>query len=297
MKKKMRLAGFTLIELLVVIAIIALLLSILIPALNYAKVQATSIVCLANENGITKAWILYAEDNDSQFVGSATYDVTGWQQQPFPNTQSALTRRMKNFVATPQDSTGVARNDELADEIRGLERGGLWPYAESEKVYHCPSDKRYLDPPSEPGGGWGLKGGYRSYSLTAVYNGFMAIGVGWDSMEYLVTVYKTSEVDNPGHKVAWVEEADGSGYNANTWNLFLNTTAKWGDPFSIWHNKRSTLGFADGHAEKHLWVEENTQEMSEQNIKQFPIPAGKTEDIIWFRRHYIPGKTPDQLRL
>ncbi|RKY05906.1 MAG: hypothetical protein DRP66_09855 [Planctomycetota bacterium] len=61
MQKK---TAFTLIELLVVIAIIALLLAILIPALNTVKKQATGAVCLANLRGISMSWYLYAGDNE-----------------------------------------------------------------------------------------------------------------------------------------------------------------------------------------------------------------------------------------
>ena len=60
--------GFTLIELLVVIAIIALLLSVLIPALQKVKIQAQGIVCLSNLHGITQGWFAYQEANEGQLV-------------------------------------------------------------------------------------------------------------------------------------------------------------------------------------------------------------------------------------
>jgi prepilin-type N-terminal cleavage/methylation domain-containing protein len=120
-----RLRGFTLIELLVVIAIIAILASLLLPALASAKDRAQRTKCVNNQKQLGLATQMYATDN-LDLMAHPNWNppwVPGW-----------LYDGSKGSV--PQLWSAASKTNPAAPYLGGQ----LWPFIQTTGIYRCPLD-------------------------------------------------------------------------------------------------------------------------------------------------------------
>lgn len=272
--------GFTLIELLVVIAIIALLLSVLLPALKSAKIQAQAVVCISNLSGLSKAYHTYAAENDGKLIHGNV--------PRYPKNYGVIPSgsRYYYWVDAPQDENWVYTGDPATPPSQkekqiGIMRGALFSYTGDIKVYHCQGDlSRKLVPNSQ--NLFPENYAYRSYCVPDFLNGWVV-----DDR----SVKKMSEIISPAQKYAFLETTDTRGWNMGSWNFDIDAVPPVSDTVAVWHRDRSGFGFADGHAELHKWEDKYVIEAAnDPEITWFEYHDAGSEDLRFLISGYVPGR-------
>ncbi len=273
--------AFNLIELLVVIAIIAILASLLLPAMAGAKRQAYIVKCKSNQKQLGLAWELYMGDNHDFLVpnGFVTNESSGVKLWAI-----GTTHRSEGNVGFFQPFTNT-------DYLIKPEYSAFASYIKTADIYKCPADHGRLFVSAVPGqnGDATSPEMVRSYSL----NGYMnwATPLIEDNSHInpaFMNFTKISQVSraNPSRLLTFIDVAPN--FICHSAFVIRMGTGHYHYP-SIEHGgMKGVVSFADGHVEMHQWKADITKTKGHDSsyvVENHYSGLSIDEDLAWLQQH------------
>ena len=259
-------SGFTLIELLVVIAIIAVLMAILMPALNRVKEQGKRAVCLSNLKQLALAWIMYADENDDKLVNGAagySYSTQSWgdhgKEQAWVGT----------CWASDYQTGGQLPAEQQIEQIKSP-NGALWPYVRDVGVYRCPT---------------GSRGEMLTYAIMFSMN-----AVNYPTTQGVrgAHIKRRSEITNPApaYRLVFIDEG---WVTPDAFAVYYDQETWWDDA-PVRHGDGTNVSFADGHSDYKKWkgIETikhgRTLERGHAGAGFVPTSSDGYQDLYWMQK-------------
>jgi prepilin-type N-terminal cleavage/methylation domain-containing protein len=230
--------GFSLLELLVVIAVVAVLASLLLPALSQARQRVTVVTCMGNLKELSSAAGLYGGDFHEALPPNGTGD-------PQIKLQSVPVTFVPSFWVEGHEGGEIL--DMTADTMINERVSLLAPYLKAKGVFRCPGDS------------FSIRLGGRTLSNPRNYA--LNSSVGWvgkpfngqgDASTFSV-FYASTDIPDPSGIFTFGEIHPLSICQPFFGVHLMASLGAYHVPGG-YHGRFTDFAFSDGHVEGHRWV-------------------------------------------